>query len=249
MVLLRRGCLALTLAALLAAVACRGVMPRHYEYEEEMYLGLDGSATLYVSGSVPALVALRGLDLDTRPGARLDRSRIREAYTSPVTDVTRVSGSRRSGRRFAHLRIEVSDVRRLSEAAPFAWSVYTLDRRDGSIVFEQRVGPAAGRRVPDVGWKGAELVAFRLHLPSRIQYHNAPSKAVERGNILAWEQSLQERLRGQPVSIEVRLDTRTILHRTLWLFGTMMGLVVALFAMVIWWLVRRGRASGAAPVS
>ena len=249
MVLLRRGCLALTLAALLAATACRGVIPRHYEYEEEMYLGLDGSATLYVNGSVPALVALRGLDLDTRPGARLDRPRLREAYTSPVTQVTRVSASRRAGRRFAHLRIRVSDVRRLSEVAPFAWSVYALDRREGAVVFEQRVGPPAGRLVPDVGWKGAELVAFRLHLPSKIRYHNAPSKVVERGNILAWEQTLQDRRRGHPVSIEVRLDTESILHRTLWLFATMIGVVVALFAVVIWWMVRRGRASGAAPVS
>ena len=35
-----------------------------YEYEEELYLGLDGSATLNVNASVPALVALRGVDLN-----------------------------------------------------------------------------------------------------------------------------------------------------------------------------------------
>jgi hypothetical protein len=249
MVFHRRGLLALTLTALVASLACRGVIPRHYEYEEELYLALDGSATLYVNGSVPALVALRGLDLDTRPGARLDRSRLRDAYTSEVTDVTRVSASRRAGRRFAHIRIDVSDVRRLSEVAPLAWSSYALERREGAVVFEQRLGLPSGRPVPNAGWKGAELVAFRLHLPSRIQYHNAPSKMVERGNILAWEQSLEERMRGRPIAIEVRLDTESILHRTLWLFASMIGLVVALFAIVIWWLMRRGRATGAAPVS
>ena len=35
----------------------------------------------------------------------------------------------------------------------------------------------------DVGWTGAEFVAFRMHLPSKIRYHDAPSKQVERGKI------------------------------------------------------------------
>lgn len=249
MVLLRRVCLLLTMTAVLGAVACRGVVPRYYEYEEEMYLGLDGTATLYVNGSVPALVALRGLDLDTRRGARLDRHAIRRAYGSPVTRVTRVSSSRRAGRRFAHLRIEVSDVGRLAEAAPLSWSTYAFRRGEDAVVFRQLVGPAAGRAVADVGWTGQELVAFRLHLPSRILYHDAPSKTVERGNIVEWEQSLQDRLRGRPLSIEVRLETQSILYRTLWLFGAMILLVASLFGLVIWWIVRRGRASGAAPVS
>ena len=248
MVLLRRVCLLLTMAVVLGAIACRGVVPRYYEYEEEMYLGLDGTATLYVNGSVPALVALRGLDLDTRRGARLDRHAVRRAYSSPVTRVTRVSSSRRAGRRFAHVRIDVSDVGRLAEAAPLSWSTYTFRRGEDAVVFKQLVGPPAGRAVGDVGWTGQERVAFRLHLPSKIQYHDAPSKTVERGNIVEWEQSLQDRLRGRPLSVEVRLDTQSILYRTLWLFGAMIVLVTVLFGMVIWWIVRRGRESGAAPV-
>lgn len=248
MVLLRHGRLALTVAVFLSALACRGVMPRYYEYEEEMYLALDGSATLYVNGSIPALVALRGLDLDPAPGARLDREVLREAYSSPATRVRRVSTSRRAGRRFAHLRIHVSDVRRLGEAGPLAWSTYTLQRGEDVVVFKQNVGPSTGRPVGDVGWTGAERVAFRLHLPSKIQYHDAPSKEVERGNIVAWEQSLRDRLAGRPLSIEVRIDTQSILYRTLWLFGSMILLVAALFGVVIWWVMRKGRASRAAPV-
>jgi hypothetical protein len=246
MVLIRRGCLALTFAILLSGVACRGLMPRNYEYEEDLYLALDGSATLYVNSSVAALVALRGLPLDVQPRARLDRDALREAYTSRAAHVTRVSSSRRAGRRFVHLRVDVADVRRLAEAAPFSWSSYSLQTRRDTVVFKQRVGVSAGRRIEGAGWNGSELVAFRLHLPSKIQYHDAPSKRVERGNIVVWEQPLQDRLDGRPVSIEVRLDTQSILYRTLWLFGSMVLLVAAVFGIVIWWIVRKGRAAAAA---
>ena len=71
------------------------------------------------------------------------------------------------------------------------------------------------------GWKGKELVAVRLHLPSRIVDHNArdidsnEGSAVQRGNILAWEQLLTDRLDGRPISIEVRMDRQSILYTTL----------------------------------
>ena len=219
------------------------MLTRQYEYEEEVYLSLDGTATVYVNGSVPALVALRGLALDTAPRARVDRARdppglrIRHHRRHAVRH-------RRGGTVAASCTCvsSVSDIRRLGEVAPFAWSRYALGRKDDTVVFTQVVGPPTGRDVGDVGWKGDELVAFRMHLPSKIRYHNAPSKQVERGNILAWEQPLSARLAGTPVSLEVRLDTQSILYRTLWLFGLMLVLVVAMFAVLITWIVRKGRA-------
>ena len=234
------GVFAVVLCAVLTA-SCAAVLPRQYEYEEEIYLSLDGTATVYVNGSVPALVALRGLPLDTAARARIDRAAIRAAYTSALTNVTRFGSSRRSGRRFVHLRISVSDIRRLQEVAPFAWSRYSFAQHGDEFAYTQVVGAAAGRDVGDVGWKGDELVAFRLHLPSKIRYHNAPSKQVERGNILAWEQPLIARRAGTPLRLEVRLDTQSILYRTLWLFGLMIVLVVAMFLVLIGWIVRKGR--------
>jgi hypothetical protein len=231
----------LALAVLGCAAACRDLLPRQYEYDEEIYLSLDGSATVYVNASVPALVALRGIEHDVNPRARFNRAAIRRAYESDVTDVTRLSSSRRSGRRFVHLRLAVSDVRRLAEVAPFAWSAYEFGRQGDEFVYKQRVGPAAGRDVGDVGWDGTELVAFRMHLPSKIRYHDAPSKEVERGNIVVWEQTLPERRAGAPLGIEVRVETQSILYRTLWLFGLMMVLVLGLFAVVITWVLRKGR--------
>src|SRR5207244_284625 len=81
-----------------------------------------------------------------------------------------------------------------------------------------RHGAGAAREVGSVGWDGRELVAFRLHLPSKIRYHN--TKGIEsRGNILAWEQPLADRLHGAPLTLDARMDTQSILYRTLWLFA------------------------------
>ncbi|MEP6782059.1 MAG: hypothetical protein ABI983_00230, partial [Acidobacteriota bacterium] len=68
---------AFVLIAVLASVACGNIIARQYEYEEEVFLGLDGSATLYVNASVPALVSLRGMPLPLDASARLDRQAVR----------------------------------------------------------------------------------------------------------------------------------------------------------------------------
>src|SRR5262245_19957051 len=113
--------------ALIAVVAVMspacggGVFTRDYEYEEELYLALDGSATLQVNASVTSLVALRGADLNSDPRARIDRQAVRASFGAPGRPVS-VSLSRRKGRRFVHARIEVDDVRELPRIAPLSWS-------------------------------------------------------------------------------------------------------------------------------
>ncbi len=232
----------MTVLALVAALAaCSGnPLSRKYEYEEEIYLRLDGSATVYVNASVPALVALRGLDLPLDPRARLDREDVRAYYETPVSHAANVSTSRRDNRRYVHLRIEVEDVRRLAEAPPFAWSRYRLEAGEASYEYAQVVGAAANGDPGAAGWRGEERVAFRLHLPSRITFHNSPSREVLRGNILVWEQRLADRRQGVPVDIQVRMDSESILARTLILFGTMMVLVAITFVVFIWFIRRRG---------
>jgi len=236
----------LTAWALLLTVAC-GVNPmsRKYEYEEEVYVDLDGSATVYVNASVPALVALRGLELPLDPTARLDRGRVGAAFESPVTHVANVNLSRRDGRRYVHVRLDVDDIRRLGSASPFAWSTYGLDVSEEGAEYRQHVGAASGAPVGEVGWKGNELVAFRLHLPSRVTYHNAPSGEIQRGNIIAWEQTLADRLRGAPIDIAVRMDSDSILENTLSLFAAMIALVALTFAGFIWFIRSRGGAEPA----
>jgi hypothetical protein len=262
--------IAICVAAAAGTACAGGLLGKQYEYEEDLFLSLDGSATLVVNASVPALVALRGLELDLNPRARPDLSRIRTAYESPVTEVTRVSPPwRRAGRRFVQIRMTVSDVRRLSEVRPFAWSRYTLAVQNGhhvqdaagstpcsqqpgparpAICFEQKVGASALRpgTLQNVGWNGSEIVAFRLHLPSRIIWHNSrdidtnqPTN-TRRGNILAWEQHLTDRLEGAPLDIQVGMDSQSILYRTLWLFAGAFAAAVAVLAFLIWFTMRKG---------
>ena len=213
---------------------------RQYEYEEDVYLSLDGTATVYVNASLAALNALHGTTFDTSPAARVDTSAVRAYYTSPVTHVTRVSPFRRNNRRFVSVRMDVDDIRRLGSAAPFAWSAYRFEQQDHQFVYVQTIGAGRGGGGGSASWNGRELVAFRLHLPSKIRYHN--TRGVEsRGNILAWEQPLADRLRGDPLTIEARMDTQSILYTTLWLFGITFVAVAAAFAVVIWWVMRKGR--------
>jgi hypothetical protein len=243
---MRSRVLMAVVAALLLS-ACGGrLVKKQYEYEEELYLGLDGAATLNVNASVPALVALRGVDLNPSSRARFDREALRAFFVGPGVTVTAVSSSRRYGRRFVHVSMDVADVRSLQRVAPFAWSTYRFSRESDMFEFKQVVGPAAGSNVSDVGWDGSELVAFRMHLPSRIAYNNAPSHRTERGNILEWEQTLADRMRGTPVEIDVQMETQSILSRTLLLFGTTILAAVATLAAVIWWVARRGRNSDVA---
>lgn len=232
----------IALAAALFAAGCgTGLLKQQYEYQEELFLALDGSATLDVSASVPALVALRGVDLNVSPRARFERDQLRAFFDGPGATVAAVSSSRREGRRFVHVSVAVSDVRSLQRLAPFAWSSYRFDR-DGDVYrFRQAVGPPAAKPVGEVGWDGTELVAFRIHLPSKIAFHNAPSRKEERGNILKWEQTLADRLRGTPVDMEVQMETQSILARTLLLFGSTIVAAFLAFAVVIWRVSRRGR--------
>lgn len=230
-------------AALVVTAACSGnLLSRKYEYEEDIYLALDGSATVYVNASVAALVALRGLPLDVDPRARLDRAAVRALFESPSTHVASATASRRDNRRYVHLRIDVPDVAHLGQVPPFAWSQYGLVRSDTVVKYKQVLRAAASREVGGVGWSGRELVAIRLHLPSRVVWHNSPTRTVERGNIIVWEQALSDRLRGQPLDIEAHIETQSILARTLTLFALMVVLAAATFALLIWLVRRRGRA-------
>lgn len=237
----RRACCVVMCACAVVTSACagRGVFKPEYEYEEELYLALDGSATVNVNASVASLVALRGFQLDPNPRARLDRSAVRALFEGPGADVSKVSLSRRDGRRFVHVSVDVDDVRRLGTLAPFAWSSYGFDREGDVMEFRQSVGRSAGQQV-NAGWTGHELVAFRMHLPSEIPFHNSPS-GVQRGNILEWDQPLADRLKGAPLDLQVQLEPESILYTTALLFGATVVAAAVTFALVIWWVARRGR--------
>lgn len=227
--------------AVLMCTACQTLgLVKRYEYDERIELSLDGSAVIDISASIPALVALRGATLSVDPEARFDRRAFRRLYEGPGVTVREVNAFRRYGRRFVHVRLHVSDITQLPRLVPLSWSRYRLDRLDREFRFVQEVGPAAQLDVGDVGWTGNELIAFRVHLPSRINFHNSPL-GVERGNILAWEQTLRERLSGAPLRMEARMETQSILYHTLWLFAGTFVAAMLMLATIVWWVSRKGR--------
>jgi hypothetical protein len=242
----------------------RGPLGPEYEYEEDLTLRLDGSATLVVNASVPALVALRGLPLNTELRTRGDqlKTQLQDLYASPYTTVGRISNWTRHGRRYVGIHLTVSDVRELSKVGPFSWAKHEL-RQDGEqVVFRETLSKPASP--PDAlaraGLTGNEIVAFRLHLPARIRFHNshyldrAESRPAARGNILTWEQRLGQRMEGKPVAyaedrtsdvMEVRMDRQSILYRTLWLFGLAFLAALLVIAGLIWMTMRRAPADPA----
>ena len=235
------GRIAIAVLIVLVSTACQQLgLVKQYEYDERVELSLDGSAVVDINASIPALVALRGVALDVHPEARFDRQAFRRLFAAPGVTVREVTAFRRHGRRFVHVRLDVGDVSLLPALAPLSWSHYRLDRIDNEFRFIQEVGPSAAATVGDVGWNGTELVAFRVHLPSRINFHNSPL-GIERGNILVWEQPLRERLAGAPLRMEARMDTISILYHTLWLFGGTFAAAMAMLALVVWWVSRKGR--------
>jgi hypothetical protein len=239
----------LLLAAIVFWARSGTLFAKQYEYEEDLTISLDGSAALTINSSIAALVALRGLPLDPSSGT-VDRDRVRAAFESPAARVVSVPRPwTRRGRQFVQINLDVPDVRRLHEVAPLSWSRYQLTTAAEEATFRQTIGASALRAgtLKNFGWDGSEIVAFRLHAPSRIVHHNARDletnepTGVSRGNILAWEQHLADRLGGAPIAIEVRMESRSILYRTLWLFGGAFSAAVLTLAALIWWTVRKGR--------
>ena len=248
-----------TLAALAGACSGRGggLVGTEYEYEEDLTISLDGSASLVVNASIPALVALRGLPLDTAPNARADalREQLRAIYGSDNVRVGRISNWTRRGRRFVGIHLTIGDLRALTKSAPFSWAAYDLHEEGEQVVYRQTLSKPATSGVLPPGLTGDEIVAFRLHLPARIRFQNSrvlekdESRPAARGNIVTWEQRLRERLLGKPIAyaesrqpdvMEVRMDRQSILYRTLWLFGIAFVAALLVIATLIWLTMRRG---------
>jgi len=234
--------------ACVAMGACSDSLLRQYEYEEQIYLTVRGAATVIVDTSIPALVALRGLQLDPSNSARIDQEDVRRAFEAQGCRVVRVGQPwRRDGRRFVQIRMETDDVRTLNQCGVFGWSSYAFDQDEGGLHFEQKVGDAASGNPGKVNWDGSELVAFKLHLPSKITFHNVrklkdnSAGDVERGNILTWEQALADRRAGKPIDMDVRMESESILYRTIWLFGGAFGGAVLVLAAIVWLTMRRGK--------
>jgi hypothetical protein len=239
--------------AIVLSASCGAFGSPKYEYEEQVYLDIDGHASIAIDGSLYAIGALRGVTFDGSASSGVTRDDVRSVYESVRCRVESVSRPwTRSNRRYVRVTVLVDDVRQMAQCGMLNWSRVTFAPVDeDSVRYEQTVGaPAPGApaaaQVSPAGWTGGERVAFRLHLPSRIEFHNVKrpdgsNGSVERGNILTWEQSLTDRLAGAPLALAVEMDSTSILNTTLWLFGGAFAAAVLLLLAIIWMVVRRAR--------
>lgn len=251
-----RACRAVMVVFLVCLVAselgCRRVtrlLGREYEYEEDITLSVDGSATININASLASLVVLRGLPLDVNPRVRFAPEKIRAAFEAAGCTVTRVSSSPwiRENRRFVQVRIDLANIADAPKCGVLAWSTYSFAEADGLLAYRQAVGMPAGGDDKGLNWKGNELVGFKLHLPSKIRSHNVrdidthETLKAERGNILTWEQYLKDRRLGTPLVMEMAMERNSILYRTLWLFAGALLAALAVMGGLIAWTVRRGK--------
>ena len=241
-------CGALTVAAIIGAAACASPLGRQYEYAEQLYLTVNGAATVVIDASIPSLVALHGLPLDPSLGAAVDREQVRRLFATGACQDVRVGQPWiRRGRRFVQVRVSARHVADLRSCGPLSWSTYEFGPEDDVLRYRQVVGDVQAGDPGHPNWDGRELVAFKLHLPSRIVYHNVrrledgTTGAPDRGNILTWEQRLADRRAGTPVDMEVRMDSHSILYRTLLLFGGAFAAAVLVLGGLVWMTVRRAK--------
>jgi hypothetical protein len=241
--------IALTTSAIIIS-SCTNPLRRQYEYEEQLYLSVDGSATVVVDASLPSLVLLRGAQIDPSLTGSTDRASIRRLYEAagcPVDSVSRLW--ERHGRRFAQIQVSVKDLASLPACPLLAWSTYSLTPHPNDtqqLKYVQKLSPAAGRDPGPVNWDGSELVAFKVHAPSRIRFHNVKNLdgtdgSFERGNILTWEQTFADRRAGRPLMMEIDMERTSILYTTLWLFGGAFVAAVIVLVTLVWLTIRRGR--------
>ncbi len=232
--------------------ACNRVLGKEYEYEEDATVALDGSAIVNINASIASLVALRGLDLDPNPRARFDQeyvANVRRQAEASGCQVERVSSTSwyRHGRRFIQIRLNVPAVSAAAKCGLLAWSKYSYADSGTSISLRQEIGAGAGKDVATANWNGSELVAFKLHLPSKITFHNMRDNKTGgtldplRGNILAWEQNLADRRAGKPLVMEMKMDRQSILRRTLLLFAAAFAAAIVLMGGAVWWTLKRPR--------
>jgi len=203
-----------------------------YEFDHELWLRVDGSGTVHVTGRPELWAAFKGAEAPS-PEA------LEALFESSGLRVREVTRTRRAGRTYLFVSADFDDVNRLGGTPAFPDLQIGLRREGERLVLEGRWPLAAAEDPPPA--RPDELVAIRFHLPSRIHSHKNASDGVERGNIVSWRQGLAAALAGQPLDFGAEMEDSSILRETLLLFVGAGALGLGLVAMGLVLLWRRGR--------
>jgi hypothetical protein len=225
-------------AVVLAAAALRACAS--YEYEHEIWLRVDGSGTVNVSGRPALWTAFKSLPLDPQGDPEAMKQAARELFERSGLEVRRVTLTTRRGERYLFVSAEFKDVNRISYTPAFPDLRVGLRREAGRLQLDgswQRPLEA----LPG-GEKDREgQMAVRFHLPSKVYGHRRAAFGVERGNILGWIQDTDAALDGGRLEFGAEMDERSILFSTVMLFAGAVVLAAVLLAVGLWAVVRRGR--------
>ena len=223
-------------AALLLVTALRGCLT--YEYEHEVWLKVDGSGAVNVTGRPALWTAFKSLPLDESDPDAMKKA-ARGLFERSGLSVKRVTVTKRRGHRYLFVSAEFEDVNRISYTPAFPDLRVGLRREGGRLMLDgswQRPIEALG------GGRDREgLMAVRFHLPSKVYGHRRAADGVERGNILGWRQETAVALDGGRLEFGAEMDERSILSSTVLLFAGAVVLAVLLLAVALWAVVRQGR--------
>jgi hypothetical protein len=202
-----------------------------YEYEEEVFLKIDGSGEIRMSGSKEAVAALHGLDPATVESAEA-------LFEGEGVQILSALETERERRKFVHVRARFSDWEKLCRLPAFRDRGCRLAKEADALELELSL-PSPRTTAPE-SLDPQALLALRYHFPSSIRYHDSPGD-VERGNILSWKRTVREHFAGRPFELHVRFDRRTILAATVRILGVSLGLVLASIGTGLVVMVRKGR--------
>jgi hypothetical protein len=199
-----------------------------YEYEEEVFLEVDGSGAIRMSGSEAAIEALH----------HVDGKHATSLFDADGVEVVSSRETERDRRKFIHVEARFGAWEDLCAAPVFQGrSCRLVSSEDG---LELDLSLASPREAAPERLDPQALLALRYHFPSTIHYHNSPG-GIERGNILAWKRTFREHFAGRPLDVEVRFDRRTVLAAAVSILGLSLGLVLASLGTALVLMVRKGR--------
>jgi hypothetical protein len=224
-------------AALVLVAALRGCLT--YEYEHEIWLRVDGSGAVNVTGRPALWTAFKSLPLDEGDPDAMKKA-ARTLFERSGLRVKRVTVTKRRGRVYLFVSAEFRDVNRISYTPAFPDLRVGLRREAGRLMLD------GSWQRPIEALPGGErdregLMAVRFHLPSKVYGHRRAADGVERGNILGWRQETAAALDGGRLEFGAEMDERSILSSTVMLFAGAVVLAVILLATALWAVVRQGR--------
>jgi hypothetical protein len=231
------------LLALLLAASVRGCVV--YEYEHEIWLRVDGSGTVNVTGRPELWRAFKGVALPPDTDEDGLRAQARAAFERSGLTVKRVTVTHRGGRPYLFVSAEFRDVNVIGGTPAFPDLTLSMHREGDNLRLKGHWARPPGATAAPRQTDG--VMAVRFHLPSKVYGHGNAMDGVERGNIVGWRQDVGAALAGRALEdMWALIDSRSILRSTVALFGLAIAVAFGIISAALYWVLRRGQSRAAA---